>query len=88
MARTRNPRKREAETRYPFRVDVPVPPVIGLGGRLNAMQDWCRANIAAGAWDQHGRSEKALGQVPVDFARFYFATEADADLFRWRWLKQ
>jgi hypothetical protein len=83
VARTRNPGKRAAEQRFPFRVEIPVPPVIGLGGQLNAMHDWWRANIAAGQWDQHGRSEKALGQVPVDFA-----TEADADLFRWRWLKQ
>jgi hypothetical protein len=54
----------------------------------HGMLDWCRANITAGEWDQHGRSEKALGQVPADFARFYFMTGADADLFRWRWLKQ
>ena len=52
------------------------------------MLDWCRANIAAGEWDQHGNSEKQPGQVAVDFARFYFMTEADAELFRWRWLSK
>ena len=87
MARTRNPGKRAAEQRFPFRVDVPIPPG-GLGERLNMMHGWCRTNIAAGQWDQHSRSEKALGQVPADFARFYFMTDADADLFQWRWLKQ
>jgi len=87
VARAQNPGKRAAERRFPFQVDVPVP-AGGLGERLNHMLGWCRANITAGEWGQHGRSEKALGQVPLDFARFYFATEADADLFRWRWLKQ
>ena len=69
-----HPTKLAAERSFPHRVDVPVP-AGGLGGRLNEMLDWCRANIAAGEWDQQGRSEKALGQVPADFARFYFVTE-------------
>ena len=87
MARHNTARKREAERRFPQRVDVPVPPD-GLGNRLNEMLAWCRANIAAGAWELHGHSEKALGQVPLDFARFCFGTEADLDLFSWRWLKK
>jgi len=80
MARTHHPSKRAAEQRYPFRVDAPVP-AGGLGGRLNEMPGWCCANIAAGAWDQHGHSEKQPGQVAVDLARFYFVAESDAGLF-------
>jgi len=88
MARTRNAGKRAAEQQFPFRVDIPVPPVTGLGGRLNAMHDWCRANITAGEWDKHGHSEKQPGQVAVDFARFYFMRDADAALFRCRWMER
>jgi hypothetical protein len=87
MARVHYETRLAAERSFQHRVDIPVP-LGGLGNRLNEMLVWCRANIAAGEWDQHGRSEKALGQVPIDFARFYFMTGADADLFRWRWLKQ
>jgi hypothetical protein len=78
-------RKREAERRYPFRVDVPVPPVIGLGGRLNAMVEWCRDNFQPDAWENHGHLERKAGEIPVDFARFYFMEKADAELFRWKW---
>lgn len=87
MARTHNPGKRAAERRFPFHVDVPVP-TGGLGNRLNEMLAWCRVNIAAGEWEQHGASTKEPGQIAVDYARFYFMTEADAGLFRWRWMRK
>ena len=85
MARHNTARKREAERRFPQRVDVPVPPE-GLGNWLNEMLAWCRANITAGEWAQHGHSEKEAGQIAIDYARFYFMTADDADLFRWRWM--
>jgi len=37
-------------------------------------------------WAHHGHSEKELGQIPQYDARFYFATDDDADLFRWKWM--
>lgn len=61
MARTHNPGKRAAERQFRFTVDVPIP-VGGLGNRLNDMLAWCRANIAASEWEQHGHSEKQPGR--------------------------
>ena len=75
----------EAERRFPYRVDIPVP---GSGGwrQLTHMHEWCRENVAASAWDQHGHSERRKGEAPIDYARFYFMDEADAEAFRRRWL--
>jgi hypothetical protein len=50
------------------------------------MEAWCCANFHADQWAHHGHSEKEAGQIAKDYARFYFLTEADAELFRWRWL--
>ena len=88
MARPRSHGERSPDQRFPFRVDVAVPPVVGLGERLSMMLGWCRANIASGQWAYHGHSERTLGRIPIDFVRFYFMTKSDAELFRWRWLKQ
>jgi hypothetical protein len=85
MARTDNLGKREAERRFLHRVDIRVPPT-GLGGRLSAMLTWCRENVPAGAWKMHGHSEQKPAAIPPDYARFYFASEADAEAFRQRWL--
>jgi hypothetical protein len=52
MARTINPPKREAERKYPHRVE------------------------------QHGHLERKPGEMPVDYARFYFASADDAEAFR------
>jgi len=41
--------KKNAERRFPHRVDGPVPGG-GLGRRLAGMVDWRHANIAAGPW--------------------------------------
>jgi len=57
-------------------------PGSGLGQRLTDMLSWCRENVTAGAWDQHGHSERRKGEAPIDYARFYFANEADAAAFR------
>ncbi|WP_119460633.1 hypothetical protein [Rhodospirillaceae bacterium SYSU D60014] len=86
MARYYNPRKHEAEKRFPHRVDILVPPRIGLGNRLNEMIAWCRTNMAEGFWDHHGHRDKLVpGTVPNDYARFYFMNEEDAKLFAWVW---
>lgn len=63
-------------------------PSMGLGGRLNEMHAWCRKNIAAGQWEQHGHRDNEQRDdrgIPIDFARFYFVSEADAEAFRRRW---
>jgi hypothetical protein len=87
MARVHHPMKLAAERKFAHRVDIPVPPVVGLGNRINEMEAWCRANFHADQWAHHGHREKEPGQIAKDYARFYFLTEADADLFRWRWVK-
>jgi len=79
-ATDRNASKKAAERRFPHRVDVLVPGG-GLGRRLTDMLDWCRANVAAGAWDEHGHSERRKGEAPRDFARFHFMDEAAAAEF-------
>ena len=42
--------------------------------------------MRAGEWDQHGHSELEPEKVSQDFAGFYFMSQGDANLFRWRWL--
>jgi hypothetical protein len=85
MARVHYETRLAAERRFQHRIDVTVPPG-GLGGRLNQMQDWCRANIKPDAWAQHHASTREPGQIPQDYARFYFDSEEDADLFCWKWV--
>jgi hypothetical protein len=76
--------KRDAERRFPHRIDIPVPGS-GLGRRLTDMLDWCREHVVADDWAQHGHGERRKGEAPVDFARFYFMNHVDADAFRSRW---
>jgi hypothetical protein len=46
----------------------------------------CRQNIGAGMWAQHGRFERPTARTtPAVSARFYFASEADAETFRKLW---
>jgi hypothetical protein len=81
----RNRFQKDAEAKFPHRFDVPVPDG-GLGRRLTDMHAWCAANVAAGEWAEHSHQERRKGFRPVDFARFYFASEADAEAFRQRWM--
>jgi hypothetical protein len=46
------------------------------------MHQWCRENVTAGEWAQHGHQVRRKGERPADFARFYFATTGDAEAFR------
>ena len=83
MARQRQPFKRDAEKRFPHKVDIPVPGD-GLGALLNDMLSWCREH--AGEWAQHGHSEAGEpGEPRTDYARFYFGREEDAAAFREVW---
>jgi hypothetical protein len=80
------PSRRAAEARFPHRIDIPVP-IGGLGNRLTEMLMWCRQNIGAGMWAQHGHFERLMPRAtPAVSARFYFASEADAETFRKLWV--
>ncbi len=79
----RPPFKREAEKRFPYKVDIPAPEG-GLGSRLDAMQQWCRHNV--GQWAYQSHTERGqVGERFRYFARFYFTAEEDADAFKWEW---
>jgi hypothetical protein len=79
------PSRRAAEAKFLHRIDIPVP-IGGLGNRLTEMLMWCRQNIGAGMWAQHGRFERPTARAtPAVSARFYFASEADAETFRKLW---
>src|SRR5262245_44143718 len=60
-------------------------PMVGLGNRINEMEAWCRDNFHVDQWAQHRHSTKQPGQIAQDYARFYFMTGDDADLFRRKW---
>jgi len=81
----RNSFQRDAERKFPIKIDIPVPPS-GLGRRLTDMLDWCHANVAAGAWAQHGTRCVGRASAPRTFARWYFLSDADAVAFRRRWV--
>ena len=58
------------------------------------MLTWCRQNIGAGMWAQHGAGMWAQHghferlrprATPAVSARFYFASEADAETFQKLW---
>jgi hypothetical protein len=52
---------------------------------LNEMVEWCGANVETNQWAFHGHIKRMHGEATRDYARFYFMSEADADLFWWRW---
>jgi hypothetical protein len=86
MARSADsiPSRRAAESKFPHRIDIAVP-AGGLGNRLTEMLIWCRANVGAGTWAQHGHSERPkVRAMPAVSARFYFANETDAEAFSHR----
>jgi hypothetical protein len=88
MARYHYQTRRDAERRYPHRIDIPVPEG-GLGKRLTDMIDWCGGRFADwtfhGVIDEHQRDERG---IPIDFVRFYFIDEIAAQQFRQHWAHQ
>jgi len=86
MTRATYPARREAERRYPHRIDIPVPRA-GLGIRLTEMHNWCFDDVQAGAWEEHAHSDdrRDSNGIRIDFCRFYFMDEADAERFRRQW---
>jgi hypothetical protein len=84
-----HPGKADAEARFPYKVDVPEPP----GGFVilhERMLEWCRQSVAADNWQwfpHHDPAIRSSQGVPLRFARFYFASKADAEAFRRAWLQ-
>jgi hypothetical protein len=86
MARYHYETRRDAERKYPHRVDIPVPPM-GLGKQLDDMIEWCGERFTD--WTHAGITDKSRRDaqgIPMNFARFYFMDEAAAEEFRARWL--
>jgi hypothetical protein len=79
--------KKDAEAKFPIKIDMPVP-AGGESWPFAEMLAWCHANVAAGAWAQHGHMDKKRRDdhgIPIGFARWYFMSEADAEAFKKRW---
>jgi hypothetical protein len=75
-----------AEGRFPYKLDVHVPEA-NVRRRLKDMLDWCRKNTTA-QWTHHvvvNRERRDVLGVPLDFVRFYFMEESDAEAFRRAW---
>ena len=81
----RNRVRKDAEVKFPHRVDVPIPGD-GLGSLFTQMHDWCRDAVQIGAWAMYGHTERRKGEAPLDFLRFYFRDEAAALAFKQRWM--
>jgi hypothetical protein len=85
MARYHYQTRRDAERKYPYRVDIAVPEG-GLGKRLHDMVEWCGGRFAE--WTSHGlTSEKDDRGIAIDLVRFYFMDEMAAQQFRDHWTK-
>ena len=85
----RNRSRKDAEARFPLKVDVRVP-AYGEPWPYVEMLAWCQANVAAGASAQHGfmdRKRRDDRGIPIDFARWYFLNDADGGVFGGRWLR-
>jgi hypothetical protein len=80
--------RKDAEDRFPFKVDVLVP-TYGETWPFVEMLTWCRDNVPKGAWEEHSFMDKSRRDergVPIDFCRFYFMQETDAVAFTRRWV--
>jgi hypothetical protein len=79
--------KRDAERRFPHKVDMCVPPD-ELDVRVRGMVAWCWQRAEAGAWEQHGHdglSRRGDAGLSLDVVRFYFMDARVAAAFRGRW---
>ena len=85
MARYRyQTRRRDADRKYPHRVDIPVPEG---GKQLNDMIEWCDERFTD--WTHAGitdRDRHDTRGIPMDLVRFYFMDEIAAQQFRERWV--
>jgi hypothetical protein len=79
---------KDAEARFPIKIDQRRPGS-GEPWPYAEMLAWCRANVTAGAWEQHGWMDRRHPDEwgnPIDYVRWYFLHEADAIAFNERWL--
>jgi hypothetical protein len=84
----RNRFRKDAEAKFPIKIDARVP-ASGAPRLFADMLAWCHANLAAGAWAQHGYMDKKRRDergIPIDVVRWYFLEAADAAAFRRQWL--
>jgi hypothetical protein len=54
------------------------------------MLAWCLENVPARQWEQHGYmnwNRRDDSGAPMDFSRWYFMSDADAEAFRKRWME-
>ena len=77
-------RKRDAERRLPYTVDVSVR--TRHPRFLTAMVGWCWKHATLGTWEQHGHGICPPGDTQMEFARFYFGDAAIAEKFKRTWL--
>jgi hypothetical protein len=83
-ARSQPGRKRDAEQRLPYTVDVRV---IARHPRfLTEMVRWCWQHATPGTWEQHGHGICPPGDTQMEFARFYFKDAVIAKTFKRAWL--
>jgi hypothetical protein len=83
----RNRSRKDAEARFPIKVDIAV--AYGQPWPYADMLAWCFENVPSGAWAQHGfmdRKRRDDRGIPIDFTRWYFLSDADAEAFRKQWI--
>jgi hypothetical protein len=76
--------KAMAEARFPYRVDAPLASTSMR--QLTSMLAWCRAKLPAGTFELHHHSDDTSERGSIQYARFTFASDADASAFRRAWL--
>jgi len=54
------------------------------------MHNRCHDHVDAGTWEEHAHRDERCDErgTRIDFARFYFRDEADADAFRREWVPE
>ena len=81
-----NPTVQMAKTKFPHKVDVPIP-TTGIGRELTTLIGWCRERIPADDWDCHTLPKSQSDKTAAQRVRFYFVNEADAEALRRRRVK-
>jgi hypothetical protein len=84
----RNRFRKDAESRFPIKIDIAV--AYGQPWPYADMLAWCFENVPARQWEQHGYmnwNRRDDSGAPMDFSRWYFMSDADAEAFRKRWME-
>lgn len=77
--------KRDAERRFPHRVDTPM---TADKSEVRGMVAWCWQRAEPGAWEQHGHDgpRSGDGRLSPTVVRFYFMDAGVAEAFKGRWI--